>query len=338
MVALIDRLRECPDLFRAEKIEPDQAALMRELGLLQLRAPCREPIGTTLNYDGRQVTPFDTVEQYGISYAETVNSMRKALGTRVCDIQKRVARIDRSSATPAVVFDDGTSLAAKLVVLATGGSDRLIESAGLHRTYDRTLRSLSFGFDLERTDGEPFPFHGFNYLLGMNPGKVDYVTIFLIGDRMRANLFTQLGPKSQAAAEWKRDTLAKLDETFPGIQERIGPVRVSSTVQVVPTTFWRLHSPAKGGLVVIGDEFQGVSPTTGTGLSKVLTDVKVLRAHVPVWVARGRASARDVKGFYADPLKVESDRKSLAAWLYYHDRQAGGRVSLVTKVRRRILM
>ncbi|MEQ1855835.1 MAG: NAD(P)/FAD-dependent oxidoreductase [Longimicrobiales bacterium] len=337
-VALIDRQRECPDVFRAEKIEPDQAVLMRELGLLDLRAPHRDPIGTTLNFDGRETVEFDTVEQYGISYADTVNSMRSALGTRACQIVKRVQRIDRAATLPKVVFDDGTTLTAKLVVLATGGSDKLIEAVGLRRTFDRTLTSLSFGFDIERTDGATWPFHGFNYLLEANPGKLDYVTIFPIGDRMRVNLFTQMGPKSQAAAEWKRDTLACLDRAFPGIHEHIGPIRISSTVQVVPTTFYRLQSPARAGLVVIGDEYQGVSPATGTGLSRVLSDVRVLcTRHAPSWLSKSRVSSRDVKGFYTDADKVAVDRKSLDAWRYYHDRQAGGKVPLATRVRRKIL-
>ena len=42
-VAVIDRTRECPPVFRAEKLEPNQAELLRQFGLLDARRPLAEP-------------------------------------------------------------------------------------------------------------------------------------------------------------------------------------------------------------------------------------------------------------------------------------------------------
>lgn len=337
-VALVDRHETYPDLFRAEKLEPDQVAIMRKLGLLELRAPCTEPIGTTLNFDGHALKPFDTVEQYGISYSDTVNRLVAALPSTVCRILGRVARIERGSELPRVVLESGTSVSALLVVLATGGSEKLLAPIGLQRRWDRSLKSLSFGFDIERTDGGAWGFNGFNYLLPPNPSRIDYVTVFPIGERMRVNLFTQLDPKHRLVSSFKTDTLGAMERWFPGIGSHVGPIRVVSAVQVVPTVFYRLKAPARAGLVAIGDEYQSVSPTTGTGLSRVLNDVDALcTRHAPGWLAQGRVSGRAVRAYYADPEKVASDKKALDAWFYYHDRQLGGRVPVAARVRRKIM-
>jgi 2-polyprenyl-6-methoxyphenol hydroxylase-like FAD-dependent oxidoreductase len=334
-VALIDRHDVSPDSFRAEKIEPDQATLMRKLGLLSYRSPLREPIGVTLNYDGVELVPFDTVEQYGIAYGETVNSLRSALPHSVFRITDRVVKISHGP-RPTVSFD-GTALSANLIVMATGGNDKLMEVAGLARRWDRDLRSLSFGFDIVRTDGAAWSFRGFNYLLQPNSSKIDYLTIFPIGDRMRVNLFTQLDPRDSLVSECKRNPIGSLEQWFPNLREHIGAVSAVSTVQVVPTAYYRLRSPARAGVVVVGDEYQSVSPATGTGLSRVLVDVDVLcTRYAPTWLAGGRVGPRQVRAFYKDPVKVTSDRKSLDAWRYYRDRQLGGRVPLMTRVKRKV--
>lgn len=338
-VALIDRQRFYPDLFRAEKLEPDQAALMRRLGLLDLRVPRRGPIGTTLNFDGRETTPFDTVEQYGISYADTVNSLLQLLPETVCRVFGRVAGIDRTAAGARVLIEAGRSVSANLVVLAAGGNEKLLASAGLVRRWERSLKSLSFGFDIARVDGAPWTFNGFNYHLRPNAARADYVTVFPIGDRMRVNLFTQLDPRHKLVAAFKADPTGMFEHWFPGIQERIGPFALSSPVQVVPTVFYRLKNPARAGLVAIGDEYQSVSPATGMGLSKVLNDVEALCIrHAPGWLGSGCVTRTAVRAFYADPEKAAADHRALDAWRYYHDRQLGGRVSLATRVKRKLVM
>src|SRR5687768_10567094 len=78
-VVLVDRQAKYPDAFRAEKIEPDQAAVFRALGLLDMRSPHAAPMGQTLSFDGRELKTFDTVEQYGFRYGDTVNAMRAVL-------------------------------------------------------------------------------------------------------------------------------------------------------------------------------------------------------------------------------------------------------------------
>ena len=66
-VSIVDRRRTYPDIFRAEKIEEDQADIMRELGTLQYRLPLTDPIGILSNARNGIVTDCNAGEQYGIS-------------------------------------------------------------------------------------------------------------------------------------------------------------------------------------------------------------------------------------------------------------------------------
>ena len=94
-VLLLDCERWVTDPLQAEKIEPDQAALLRDLGLLDERVPADPPIGVVLNCDGSGIQEFDTVEQYGISCHDTVFHLREvaARGSRVETASVRWRRV-----------------------------------------------------------------------------------------------------------------------------------------------------------------------------------------------------------------------------------------------------
>src|SRR5436190_9596499 len=72
-VALIDPQPNFPSLFRAEKIEPDQAELLRKFDLLDCLRPWRGDIGRVLIARGDRVTEILEIEQYGIFYYDMVN-------------------------------------------------------------------------------------------------------------------------------------------------------------------------------------------------------------------------------------------------------------------------
>jgi 2-polyprenyl-6-methoxyphenol hydroxylase-like FAD-dependent oxidoreductase len=90
------------------------------------------------------------------------------------------------------------------------------------------------------------------------------------------------------------------------------------------------------GVVVIGDAFQSVSPATGSGLSKVLTDVKTLsNTYIPMWKNKQRIDSADVMAFYHHQEKLACDKRSLKSW-YYSDFAPNERASLPSRVRRRV--
>ncbi|MCH1569810.1 MAG: FAD-dependent monooxygenase [Longimicrobiales bacterium] len=336
-VLLIDRRFDYPNLFRAEKIEADQAEILRQFGLLEFRAPCDPPIGPVRSYDAISAleTSFDTVEQYGIEYGATVNRLIAELPSSVQQLQGKVAGF-HGSPIRGVVMDDGSVRRGDLIVLATGGSDRLVEAAGINRRVITSLRSLSFGFDIEAIDGQ-FDFAGFNYNLSCNNELLDYLTIFRIGDRMRVNLFSQLDVKAPLVRTLKSDMIGSLEQHFPALVDRIGSFRLASKVQVVPTTFARLHRPWSAGVIAIGEEHQAVSPTTGTGLSRALNDVAVLVRHATQWHGSGPVGEAGLKAYYSDAQKLASDRHAASAWMYYRNRHGPRRLATGMRDRLQIL-
>lgn len=332
-VLLVDRRSKFPDLFRAEKLEADQSELMRGLGLLDQRSPHCPVVGDITCYRDGDQSRVDTVEQYGISYGDTVNELWASLPETVTKKVDRVVSIKADERAPSVQLADGATIRARVVVLASGGSDALVEGLGARRRFDDTLTSLSFGFDIRSLEPEGFTFRGLNHHDCPSLPEVDYVTVFPIGARMRANVFTRLSlddPKTKAMRESPKVTL---EQWFPGFDAAVGGYELDSKVQMVPTRFHRLSDYICDGVVMIGEEYQSVTPASGLGLSKVLTDVDVLcRKHVPHWLDAGRVGRAELEKYYGDPVKLKSDRKALESWMYYANSGVPGGPS----IRRRI--
>lgn len=320
---LIDQAAVYPDAFRAEKIEPNQADALRRLSLLEFRLPKKPPLGVTLNYRNGKVTNFDTAEQYGMNYGDTVNSFRSNLQPDVELLNAKISDIKLSS-TLQTVFTPNKEINCRLIIIATGGRDTLIKKAGISRRYQPTLKTLNFAFNIAPTTSEEFNFSGFNYFLTEQLQGVDYVTIFKIGDIMRVNVFTQWDVKSAETKQLKSDPKTAMQLHFPDLIDQIGDYEITTKVQIFPTSFYRLKNLNKAGVVVIGDDFQSVSPATGTGLDKVTTDVERLCHHyIPLWLKTSGMSATKISQYYSDTEKRRCDNDSLERWIAYRDNHRG---------------
>ncbi len=104
-----------------------------------------------------------------------------------------------------------------------------------------------------------------------------YCTFFPIGDVMRANMFVFRSAKD----EWVRRMIKEPHDTLcaalPGLEKILGSFVVPGKVETAGIDLWSTENAAeKDGMVLIGDAFQGVCPSTGTGFDKVLADVDVL--------------------------------------------------------------
>jgi 2-polyprenyl-6-methoxyphenol hydroxylase-like FAD-dependent oxidoreductase len=322
-VVVIDRTSAYPNLLRAEKIEIDQAAMMRRLGALDCRRPCAEPVGQTINFSGERHEPFDTREQYGIDYRDTVNNMRERLLPGIEFMVDEVQGIRNGDDMQSVLTRSGQTFECRLVILATGGNERLLAALGIHRRIDASLRSLTFGFDVVAPDGDVPRVAGFNYFPDSTHDRVDYLTLFPVGSRVRANLFTQWKPRSPEFKRMSASPDEVLARNFPRLEENIGPFRMAGRLQFFSTQFYRLVRPQVAGVVVVGDEYQSVCPATGTGLSKVLNDSALLVDNfVPAWLSTPGMSASKTREFYANPAKRAVDDDALDRWRYYRNRLA----------------
>lgn len=312
-VAVIDPYAEFPPLFRAEKIEPDQAALLQSLGLFDAVRERTRIIREIVHGRGGRVVYRRKVEQFGISYCDTVNQVRAQIPKEVEFKVGRVEALTPDAEHPQVVLADGTVYEGRLVIVASGMNGRLPEQLGAQKHMVHDELSMVFGFMLERSDGEPFPFESVTYRPDPKASRVDYVTLFLMGQMMRVNVFAYWPARDATTRELLNNPTATLARLVPGLDKVIGAYVVKGKVEPFRIDLYRMQDCARPGMVLIGDSYQSVCPSTGMGQSKVLTDVDVLcNAFVPKWLAAARLPSEEIAAFYAHPRKAEVDDQALS--------------------------
>ena len=323
-LTLVDRYESCRPCFKAEKVEPDQADILRELGLFHLIAPTLTRISSVASaYRGR-VIEIAHLEQYGADFHEMVNALRKNLPGEVRQEVARVQSVDCSGSEPRVLLDDGRTLSTRLVVLAAGTSPSILAAAGLEREDIRKGHSLAFGFDLRPSSlgKEACPigsrFDSMTYYSERPRSLYDFLTLFPIGDRLRANLFTSLNPRSREARDLLSDPQVVVDRTLPKLRHLTGPLEQLGKTDAQRIDLYRVRPSPQGGVVAIGDAHQSVCPATGTGLSKVLTDVQVAGESIPRWLSAGDTGVETLDEYYSDPRKIKCDQDSIAGADYHY--------------------
>jgi 2-polyprenyl-6-methoxyphenol hydroxylase-like FAD-dependent oxidoreductase len=311
-VAIVDPQPECKPVFKAEKIEADHADLLRRLSVfdgilpyvMRVQAVDEGHWGRTL----RTVHP----EQYGTPYQDIVNAVRRQTPPTV---QTHVARVDAVETTgdlQSVRLSNDTQLVTRLVVLATGTGGQLHKVLGIDRRLVREAHSLCSGFDVERIDAAPFEFDSLTYWPESPVHRIDYATFFPISRGTRVNLFSYRDPTDPWVHALAADPAKTLHEAMPGLRRLTGPWRAASKVETRVMDLYQVSAPTRDGIVLVGDAFQSVCPATGTGLSKLLTDVERLcLVHLPAWLSSPGMAADKIAAFYADPEKMASDRYSL---------------------------
>jgi 2-polyprenyl-6-methoxyphenol hydroxylase-like FAD-dependent oxidoreductase len=309
-VALADRQRVTAPCFKAEKVEPDQAGLLRELGLFEGVRPVLTPIPTVATAHRGRVLQLVHIEQYGVNYWELADALRAQVPNSVELHIGWVSAVEVGPEYQQVRLADGSSLQGRLVLLAGGISPGLVQRLGIARREIRSPHSLAFGFDLV-TERWPPAFASLTYYSEDVSTRVDYLTLFPIGSRCRANFFTYYGPDEARVRELSRDPSAELERLLPRLRSILGRVRVESKVEKQVIDLYTVDGPVSDGIVLVGDAHQSVCPATGTGLSKVLTDVKVVCDHIPVWLRTPGMSRAKLASYYDDPRKRRTDAKSL---------------------------
>ena len=311
-VILVDPKPSCPPVFKAEKIEPDQARLFRKFGLLEHFLPQAGRVREIRTcYNGRLfgITP---TEQYGIYYSDMVNALRARLLASVGFKLGRAEQISNCAERQRVRMGGGEELTCRLVVLACGLSDEVLTGLGLRRILIQKNQSVAIGFTIARSDGLPFPFNALTCYPTNCAEGIDYLSLFPIGKTMRANLFAF----PSATDAWIRQFIGQpsrmLERCLPKLNRAIGEHRVVGKVEAVRTNLYRSEGDFPPGVVLIGDALQNSCPSTGMGLSKVLTDVDVLCSDcVPFWFATPGMGTDKMINFFDHPRKRATDAEAL---------------------------
>jgi 2-polyprenyl-6-methoxyphenol hydroxylase-like FAD-dependent oxidoreductase len=316
-VALVDPRPVSPPAFKAEKIEPDQADLLRRLDLMEEVRRHAAPIRVIQMARRGRVLQSIAIEQYGILYPQLENAVREQIPASVEQRSARVTAVKPTTDAQTVHLDGGDSIAARLVVVACGTGSPLYEALGVRRRMVRAAHSLCIGFDIERTDGTPFAFDALTCYPHTTRDRIDYVSLFAIPGRMRVNLFAYLEATDPWVQALRKEPQLAMERVFPGLPRLLGNYRVPSKIESRRIDLYVAGPQPLDGVVMIGDAVQSVCPATGTGVSKVLTDVALLcEDYAPIWLGSSDRPASTIAQFYRDPRKQACDRYSLEAAQY----------------------
>ena len=310
-VTLIDRNETAPAEFRVEKLGGPQLESLKRLGLLDVLAQDSTRFDRAINVRRGRVVDQTDARYQGIFYSDLVNAMRRALPAAVRFIAGRVTDLSTGPDVQQVTVAGHGVVTARLVVLASGMSDLLRSRLGIEREVLHERQSLTFGFNLRPRDG--IASHPALTVYGEHPRDgIDYLTLFPIGELIRANLFVFLDHRDPWIQQLRTDPLAALTPKLSGLRARLGNVELDGRVQNWIMDLAVARNVRQPGIVLIGDAYQTSCPAAGVGVSRLLTDVERLVAHATGWLATPGMDVGKIGAFYDDPAKAAMDAYALA--------------------------
>lgn len=302
-----------PPDFRCEKLDGAQMRTFQLTGVADamIRASTPDPETWVARY-GRVVErrPGD---QRGILYDRLVNTLRSQIPATTPFVHAKVANIATGPERQTVTLSSGEDISARLVVLATGLNHGVRQKLGVDREILSPCHSISIGFDVEPTGGRAFPFDSLTYYAERPSDRMAYITLFPIGNTLRANLFGYRDIKDPWIARFRETPQESLLAMWPGLRGVMGGFAISGKVEVRPVDLCVSQGHRREGVVLVGDAFSTSCPAAGTGARKALVDVERLcNVHLPAWLASPGMGTGKIAAFYDDPVKVACDAFCLA--------------------------
>ena len=331
-VGVFDIRPEYPDHFRAEKLEPDQHETLERLGFIDLIRPVDSPYIDRVNvFTGKKRRVVTGRRDRGMDYQGTVNSFRDALRSRELLHIRKIETLQDAEDHCAIVFEDGAAVRTRLAVVATGGSKLARSALGLAAPGNEAWISTSFGFYVEPTAEDGFRFDAFNAVPDRFIEGLHYCTFFPIGGRTRVNIFSCWHPSSGEVRSLRTDPVGVLREMFPELERHSGPFRLSGKVRVFTTRYYRQQVQHLSSVILVGDEFQSVSPATGMGISKCVTDAEAA-VRVLAGLPKSRGLPLNLEAFLHDPRKIQVDEMARHRWEWANELATSR--SLTTRLRK----
>lgn len=283
---VVDPFDVYPQDFRCEKFSQAQADGLQGLNVADVFAPLL----------GRG----DNLIRKGLRYDQMVNAVRDHWGEGVRLIRGKVSGVTHDAQTHTLTVPGFGTVTSRLCVLATGPGERLLKDLGIKRQVLSPAHSVCVGFTLlPGPDG-----FGFDSLIhrGERPGDgVGFASFFRMAgdpsDALRVNLFLYDAIKSERVLRFRRDPLDALSAVMPALGQRLHGASVTGEVELRATDLYTIDQPALDGVVLIGDARRTSCPASGTGISRIINDVRALSERfVPGWLE----TQSDVARFYAD--------------------------------------
>jgi 2-polyprenyl-6-methoxyphenol hydroxylase-like FAD-dependent oxidoreductase len=308
-IAVFDARETYPDEFRAEKMSDRHIAALARLGLAEPVLRVATFFDEILVARRGRIVERRPVREYGVAYAAMVAALRAAVPP-ACWAGGRVRAIDATAERQVLTLDDGHAVAARLTVVATGLGKTLLGGLGIERVEVARDHSLAIGFDLACPVGaaarRALTYHGHAIA-----NRVAYLTLFPIGDRLRANLFTYHRHDEEWCRAFRADPRGALLSAMPGLDTMVPDMTIVSRPILRPIHLHVSAGHVRDGVVLIGDAFATTCPTGGSGVYKALTDIERLLPHAATWLAAPRGAEADaIHRFYEDPVKRAWDTEA----------------------------
>jgi 2-polyprenyl-6-methoxyphenol hydroxylase-like FAD-dependent oxidoreductase len=311
---LIDPHPAYPPDFRVEKLSGfEQVERFRKTGIAE--ATLQAATNDRQNWIARFGYLLDKrpSQQYGIQYDALVNAIRAEIPGDVESIFSKAISISASPERQKVVLSNGEEISARLVVLANGLNVGLRHQLGIERRIVSACHSISLGFDMAPVDRATFDFPAITYFSERTSDRIPYLSLFPIGSRMRANLFTYRQIDDPWLQQMRRAPEQTLNASLPRLRRITGEFKIAGDIKMRPADLYVSSGHRQPGMVLVGDAFATSCPVTGTGTDKVFTDVERLcNVHIPNWLATDGMDETKIAAFYDDPIKTACDSWSNA--------------------------
>ena len=252
-------------------------------------------------------------QQFGIMYAALITAIRAEIPKPAELLYAKVTDVSTSDDRQKLTLSNGETISARLVVLANGLNIGLRRNLGIERQIISACHSISIGFDLDPVGRAAFAFPALTYFSERPSDRIPYLTLFPIGNKMRANLFAYREADDPWLREMRQKPVETMNAALPRLRRITGEYSVSGDVKIRPADLYVSTGYRQPGIVLVGDAFATTCPVSGTGTDKVFTDVTQLcNVHIPAWLATEGMSEAKVASFYADPVKQACDAWSTA--------------------------
>lgn len=310
---LIDPHPTYPPDFRVEKIAgSEQIARFRETGLAE--AILAKATHDGVNWIARYGMLLDKPPslQFGIAYDALVNAIRCEIPGEVAQIFAKAVSVSTSKDRQQIVLSNDEVISARLVVIANGLNVGLRQVLGIEREITSRCHSISIGFDIAPVGRRAFDFPAMTYFSERPSDLIPYISMFPIGERMRANLFTYREFNDPWLREFRVAPTKTLDASLPRFKAIAGEFAIAGEPKIRPVDLYVNSGYRRAGMVLVGDAFASTCPVSGTGTDKVFTDVAQLcNVHIPAWLGSDGMGEDKIASFYDDPVKMACDAWSL---------------------------
>jgi 2-polyprenyl-6-methoxyphenol hydroxylase-like FAD-dependent oxidoreductase len=316
---LIDPHPLYPPDFRVEKLSgTEQIERFRRTGIAD--AVLRAATHDDENWIARFGYLLDKVpsQQFGIMYDKLVNAIRAEIPDALETIFAKAVSISAGTERQRITLSNDEEISARLVVLANGLNVGLRQTLGIERRIVSRAHSISIGFDVVPVGRASFDFPALTYFSERPSDRIPYLTLFPIGERMRANLFSYRQIDDPWLREMRRSPVETLHASLPRLQRITGKFAIPGEIKIRPADLYVNQGHRRPGVVLVGDAFETTCPVTGTGTDKVFTDVERLcNVHIPTWLASDGMGEDKITAFYDDPVKQGCDAWSSAKAFYF---------------------